>query len=43
MSITESTNSDIDVYKDRFYESHDVAFVELESIEEDEGLDGLTL
>jgi len=30
MSITESSNSDIDVYKDKYYESHDVAYVELE-------------
>ena len=30
MTITESNNTDIDVYNDQFYESHDVAYVELE-------------
>jgi hypothetical protein len=43
MTITESNNYDINVYSDQYYDSHNVEYVDVEEIEEEEGVDGMTL
>lgn len=43
MQVEETNNNDINVYRGDYYETHDVEYVEMDNLDQDNELEGITL